>query len=232
MQNDFINCWLLAKDLPRIAKATEDPDLQQLCSLVQDNYKYPVDTVLISADLEVLGHKNANNAMGEGPRGYVAFLQGALDGEVAVDDGAARPVEHQHGPDPETVKRREVSLTPAAPHAHLLDVIHHSLPGMGGLTVFQLDTSAFVDGGTLHISLAVGSGPAEGSFALFGEGQDFMGQVPRPLADAHQVAFGEPQVLHHTFARGQVFQFVAASGPGTPPGTANAFSATVSVTGN
>ncbi len=76
-----MNAWVLAKDLDEISNATNDPDLKRLCGLVREHYKYPVDTVLISSELKVLGHKNVKHAM-IGPVVYEPFLRKGLGEDV------------------------------------------------------------------------------------------------------------------------------------------------------
>ena len=52
LRANFVNVWLLAKDLGAIAERSADPDVAKLCDLIRANYDYPVDCVLISAAAE------------------------------------------------------------------------------------------------------------------------------------------------------------------------------------
>lgn len=75
----FVNSWVLAKELPRIRDALgEDSDLGRLCTLLEENYSYPVDSIVLAPSLEVLGQRDVNVATSTGPKLYLEWLEEIL----------------------------------------------------------------------------------------------------------------------------------------------------------
>jgi hypothetical protein len=128
-------------------------------------------------------------------------------------------------------------------------------PGVGkqSYTVYQIDTRAFTNGGTLIIDLAIGGGESAASFDLFPAGV----QIPtegRPVAslagayDIGQARLGpksvfdrslrdmltrarapEKATLRYSFSTGEVFRLGATGNWGSRAGTSNSFSFKVAV---
>ncbi len=74
-----MSAWVLARDLPALAEAADTPELRALYELLRANYTYPVDSIVISPDLEVMGQMDVSSAY-QSP--YDGFLREALaDGE-------------------------------------------------------------------------------------------------------------------------------------------------------
>ena len=61
LQRDFVNTWVLAKHLPKIAAETEDEFVRKLAEQSYENYLYPVDAQVFSADGELRDHVCAND---------------------------------------------------------------------------------------------------------------------------------------------------------------------------
>ena len=78
MNKDFVNAWVLAKDLPRLAEASSDEDFRKLCATLKQHYTYPVDSIVVSPAGEVLEQRSVEEAMTMEPQDYVAFLASAL----------------------------------------------------------------------------------------------------------------------------------------------------------
>lgn len=85
-------------------------------------------------------------------------------------------------------------------------------PGRGkhGYEITQLDATKFIKGGVLHISITLGSGPAEASFDLYSQGSRISTDgFPNSLAGAHNVPSGGTGRIDYRFDHGSVFQFGA-----------------------
>ena len=78
LRDEFVNAWVLAKELEGIAARSDDEDVALLCSRVREHYDYPVDSVLLAPDLRVLGHVNVHEPAGRDPALYLAFLRAGL----------------------------------------------------------------------------------------------------------------------------------------------------------
>jgi hypothetical protein len=230
LRDQFVNAWLLAKDLDRIANDSGDAEVGELCELIRKSYDYPVDSILISPDLEVVGHVNVNEPAATDPRGYLAFLQKALarvNGEPAAAAGWHEP-EHaaDHGAAHPT--RRALRLSPEQPAGTLLDLVQKRRMGQPSMTFFVIDATAFPKGGTLEIAVQVGSSAAAGKFELCAS-QRGNPSAMAPVETLAAVKPGESGRLVHEFAAGAMFGLAAMPGPESVEGDANAFLATVTV---
>src|SRR5688500_14069430 len=83
LQKGYANAWVLARDLPRLAKETQDPDLRRVYELLSEHYSYPVDSIVIGPDLRLRGQIEVMEAAQAGPAGYLAFLRSSA-GEPAA----------------------------------------------------------------------------------------------------------------------------------------------------
>ena len=72
--------WLLAKDLERIAAASENGDVKRLCRVLREEYLYPVSSHVLSIGegIEHLGALQATG-MNTSVSAYLPFLRSALD---------------------------------------------------------------------------------------------------------------------------------------------------------
>lgn len=232
--------WMLAKDLERVAAASDDPTLKRLCEMLREHYAYPVSSHVLTIGDGGPGsvrHEAAQDVMTGmtwGGLGYVRFLLGPLgedlsdwpqldfseawyvDVEGAFDgDFEALVVPgHEHHPPSERLAGR-LTLMPGTAPGTLLDVFES-----GRRTVHELDATAFAGGGTLEITVTVGGAEAAGSFLLFADG------APEPLAHAGPVLRGERGVVRLAFEEGAVLRLVAT---GAGEGGVNAFLAEVRV---
>lgn len=215
-----MNAWLLAKDLESIAAASEDEDVRTLCRLVRESYDYPVDSVVISPELELLGHRNVHDPAIAEAAGYLAFLREAL-GEAPAsppsDDGHG----HEHGEEGPSDARGTLVLTPQRPAASILDVFH-VVPGDIGVTLFPLDLSAFPEGGTLEIDVRVGTAGGRGTFELLSV--DAAGGFAVAVAQASGIAPGASGRIEHRFGgTGGALLLGARADPEDLEGGTNAF---------
>lgn len=75
LREDYVNAWVLAKHLPRIAAEAEDPLVRALAARAHENYLYPVDSQVYSAAGELLDHACANDLMPDGQARYLELLE-------------------------------------------------------------------------------------------------------------------------------------------------------------
>lgn len=225
LRANYVNAWVLARDLPKIAAGSGDPDVAELCALVQENYGYPVDSVLVSPALEFLGHVNVNEPTAFSPRAYVGFLKRG----VALFHGEPVPAqepafEEESGSAPPPLLR----LTPEKPTASVLDVLRAGAPGEYAIRFHMLDLSAFPRGGTIELHARVGSGAAAGKFELCVPAPDFPDMLT-PAKSLARVERDQEGTLTLDFDAGGRFGLAVMAAEGTEAGLTNAFLASVSV---
>lgn len=229
LRHDFVNTWLLAKDLEGIAAGSEDADVDELCGLIRQNYGYPVDSVLIAPDLSVVGHLNVHEPRAMDPDAYLAFLRrglAAARGEVL----AAEPAEAaMDGPEHGEVQPA-LRLTPAEPTTSVLDVVSRKGFGQMAMSFISIDAQAFPAGGTLELTVRLGVGQATGRFELCAA-QEGNPQMMGPIKTIEQLGRGATKTLVHDFEAGAVFGLAAMAGGDCKEGDTNAFLATVTVRG-
>lgn len=221
----FVNTWVLAKDLETIAARGGDADLTQLCALIRSNYAYPVDSVLITPDLRVVGHVNVHAPDASRPASYVTFLRrglAAARGEE-LEEPAPAPADERPAP-------RSLTLTPDAPTDSILDVVRRSGPGQPGLVFFGLDASAFTTGGTLEVTVRLGGAAAPGKFELCA-GMRGNPHMMAPVRTLEVLQPGATGTLVYEFEQGARFGLAAMTAAGAKEGESNAFLSTVTVRG-
>lgn len=228
LEKHWVNAWVLAKDLPALAKASADPKFRELCSLVRKNYKYPVDTVLIRPTLEVVGHKNANQAMGEGPIEYLRFLRAARGASPMGPRPAERASVSAPGQGaPKTGRAfgkklaKRLVLKPAQPQASLLDVLRVKKGRSPFSGFYQIDVTAFAKGGKLSLDLELRLSEAAASFELCEISRMGGHMVLRPVRKSSLVKRGGKTRIDYSFPTGRVLH-LGARGDGED-GALNAF---------
>ena len=236
LRKDFVNAWVLAKELDAVAAASDDAGVRTLCERIQENYDYPVDSVLLSSDLHVLGHVNVHEPGARSAAGYLGFLRkglAAARGEVAphaepADGPAAKPEAKpsgNHGAAAQRAPREPLRLEPAAPTGSLLEVITKRPFGESSFAFFPIDATAFAAGGTIEIAVRMGGDAASGTFELCVAA----GKGMRPERTLPKVAPNGTGELSLEFGKGARFGLAVKPGPGTAVGECNAFLATVTV---
>lgn len=223
LREDFVTSWVLGQDLERIAAETQDPALRRLCTLLRENYGYPVDTVLVTPGLEVVGHLNANEPETLDPTHY----RNSLARGLALARGEPVPAPEVSAPagDPASQLLRP---TPTAPTASLLDVFRTGPAGEPVLRYVTLDLSAFPEGGALELVARVGaSGPAA-RFELCASapGDPSVTRAERTL---ERLVPGESATLTLAFEPGRAYGLAVLAAPGAAAGATSAFLATVTV---
>jgi hypothetical protein len=238
LQDDFVNSWVLARDLKALAQSSANADFQKLCGLIEANYDYPVDSVLISPELQVLGHVNVNAAVPAGSHGYLAFLNGErADASVGGDDAwvttstQGHSHSHDHSPAGEPLAPSpELVLSPDEPQGNLLDVVRSAPQSQVPFVLYPLDTRAFSNGGVLVIEVEVGTSECAASFELLRMDVDHIPASMYSVASMADVQPGHSRTLKFAFQKGEQFHLLARAANGTLDGSVNAFRAEIQVT--
>ena len=233
---------MLARDLDEVIKLTNDSDIEKLCHLIKENYKYPVDTVLISSELSVISHINVHQTEAIMPNGYFSFLKKGLakigvqiDAQNTQEPGNAditpqEPLGSDKPLDVEATPKSPVGLklTRKQPKGSMLEVVNNN-GNAPGMAMYPIDVDDFADGGTVEINIRLGGGGASVQCELcvpdsqnpqfFVTLQTIPGIVP-----------GKTKVITHKFEKEQKLMLVVKAMPG-PKGQsqANALLATVAI---
>ena len=230
LNESFISTWIRNADLRRLRDANGFGGMPPLARTIVRNkwWRGPVDTWIISPELEAIGHVAVNEYLGDNRRedgtlesqNYHLFLVNSLKGKLP---GFGNTV-----------------LNPEQPSQTILDAFRAAEYGHQDYTVTVIDATAFENGGTLIINLEVGNGKSGGVFHLLGADCKLIfdpdHKYPtRPLFErAIDTVWGDPdeivQMTHH-FERGQFFKLVATAWT-SEKGSVNAFRAKISVETN
>ena len=178
----------------------------------------PVDCLVISPDLELMGRQPINELYGESKRrglryaeGYFTFLVESLEGKQPGLGNVILNNEH--------------------PLQQVLDIFRTPTTGYHDYTVVVIDARAFENGGTLTIDIEVGRAEGAGSFFLFdGNSELSTEKVPKgTLARAWLISPGDTGRITHHFDHGKMFKLGASGRWDNKSGTVNAFQARISV---
>lgn len=218
LADGFVNAWVLARELDAIEAGAADDELKQLCGILRSHYGYPVDSVVVSPTLQLLGHVTAKGPIATDARGYAEWLRRAAAG----DERAAEAFVVPQRPPPEPAP--DVTLRADRPEAEVLDALRQEAFGVPTLRYYTIDATAFATGGRLRIGVRVGRGKAAGRFEL--HAFDSRGAPLDLLTDLAPGGDGE---LTCTFSEGQRFVLLARPGADAVEGDGNAFVATLRV---
>ncbi len=61
LEEQFVNTWIVAKDLAPLAAEAEDEAVRKMAALAESSYLYPVDSQVYSPDGKLLDHACAND---------------------------------------------------------------------------------------------------------------------------------------------------------------------------
>lgn len=221
-----MNAWVLAKELEHIAERSGDPGVERVCELVRTHYAYPVDSVLIAPDLDVLGHVNVQDARALDPRGYLGFLREGLAKARGEPPPGDEPPAHPHAggrPMPPPLR-----LTPESPSGSLLDLVRRATTGGPALRFFAIDATAFEGPIEIELEVRVDGGDLPGRFELCAAPDDDPGLMS-PVATLAQVAPGATDRVSYAFRKGALFGLAVMPAPGVTEGEPSAFLATLTV---
>jgi hypothetical protein len=102
--------------------------------------------------------------------------------------------------------------------------------GKHNYNVVLLDASRFLNGGTIHITITVGTGESETSFDLCPQSLPLPAEgMPNSLAGAHNIHSASGAKINYRFAHGTVFQFGAEGSWNAKPGATNTYSYVIDV---
>lgn len=224
LREDFVCAWVLGRELERIAARAEDPDLVRLCTLLRENNADPVDSVLVTPGLEVVGHLNVHEPSALFPDSYLAFLRRGR----ALARGEPPPEEE---PRPESAGEPGLDVlrpTPEEPTASLLDLFRAGARGERALRYVTLDLSAFADGGEIEFTARVGAAGAAAKFELCATPPGDPG-FSSPVRTLERVAPGTSATLTLTIEPERSYGLAVMAASGTAEGASNAFLASVTV---
>ena len=248
MNENFINAWVLNSELERNPYTKTDIALRRkydfklfdktrpLAQAIEKGWKKhsPADSLVISPKLELMGRLpvNERHPPYNGAKGYLLFLQDALDGklpgfredtsthwntllETAVESGAIKD------------DGLSVVLTREHSEQEVLSVFRTPETDTQGYTVVEIDATAFRDGGVLTIDVWVGEAEVSGSFDLFaGDTTELLSD--NALASIKDIPTNQKEVIKYLFDQGSVFKLTAI-GNANENGKINGFLAKISV---
>ena len=202
----------------------------------------PADSLVISADLDVMGRLPVNERTSpyNGPKGYLLFLQESLDKKrPGLPEPARNPPSTDWNTFLETAVESgaiandglSVVLTREHPKKEVLSIFRAPGQGLQDYTVVEIDTTAFKDGGVLIITLSVGSAESAGSFDLYDAETELPteGAPHGALTSAWDVPANTKGKIEYPFARGKVFKLGATGSWLSEKGKINGFLAEFSV---
>ncbi len=228
LNENYINTWIRTIELKRLLETIGHKQMPPLARTIVSNKwrRGPVDTWIITPELETIGHIPVNDYLGENRRedgtleseNYLLFLKDAL---------AAR-----------LPGLGNIFLTPDQPSQTVLDVFRTPEYGHQDYTVVVIDTTAFENGGTLTIDMELGIDKAYGSFFLLDADHklSFDADNKRPdgtmFDGAHDIGWYDPseigQMMHH-FEKGQIYKLVGMGWASNEKGSVNAYQAKFTV---
>ena len=228
LNENFINTWVRNVELRRMRDSQGFEGMPPLARTIITNKwrRGPVDTWVISPELEAIGHVAVNDYLDNNrcedgtleSENYLLFLTDSLEAKLP---GFGNTV-----------------LTPEQPAQRILDVVRTPEYGHQDYTVVVIDTTAFERGGALIVDIEVGGEKAYGSFHLLDADHKltFDPYYKRPedilLEESHDTGWlgpNETGQMTHRFECGQIFKLVALGWASNEKGSINAFHAKVSV---
>ena len=228
LNENFINTWTRNTELRRMRDSQGFEGMPPLARTIIGHKwrRGPVDTWVISPELEAVGHVAVNDYLDNNRRedgtleseNYLLFLAESLKGKLP---GFGNTV-----------------LTPEQPSQRILDVFRTPEYGHQDYTVIVIDTTAFERGGTLIIDIEVGDEKAYGAFHLLDADHQLTYDAVRKrqgaimLEKSHDIGWYGPcetGQMTHRFERGRIFKLVALGWASNEKGSINAFHARISV---
>ena len=228
LNENFINTWVRNAEIRRLRDTQGFGGMPPLARTIIGHKwrRGPVDTWIISPELEAIGHVAVNDYLNNNRRedgtleseNYLLFLSDSLEGKLP---GFGNTV-----------------LTPEQPSQRILDVLRTPEYGHQDYTVIVIDTTSFESGGRLVVDIEVGDEKAYGAFHLLDADHrlTFDPAHKRPegimLEASHDTGWlgpNETGQITHRFERGQVYKLAAMGWASNEKGSINAFHAKVSV---
>ena len=252
MNENFINAWILNVELERTPSQQKFMGLRRqqgfkpvdktlpLAQAIMKGWKLrsPADSLVLSTELELMGRLPVNERASpyNGAKGYLFFLQEALDGKLpGLREEPSEPQPKDWDTHLENAVEAGVivdtGLSVVLTHEHsekeVLSVFRTSETESQGYTLIEINATAFKEGGVLTIDVWVGESEVSGSFDLFAA--DTTELVPdNALVSVRDIPTNQREVVEYSFNRGQVFK-LGAIGSSSEKGKINGFLAKISV---
>ena len=228
LNENFISTWVRNAELRRMRDSQGFENMPPLARTIIGHKwrRGPVDTWVISPELEAMGHVAVNDYLDNnrredgtlGSENYLLFLADSLKEKLP---GFGNTV-----------------LTPEQSSQRILDVFRTPEYGHQDYTVIVIDMTAFERGGTLVVDIEVGDEKAYGAFHLLDAEHkltyDAAHKRPKGvlLEASHDIGWlgpNETGQMTPRFERGQIFKLVALGWASNEKGSINAFHAKISV---
>ena len=126
---------------------------------------------------------------------------------------------------------KNVVLNDEKPLQEILSVFQTPTGGYQDYNVFEIDTTAFKNGGTLTVNIWIGSAEASGKFVLFASDSELSAEgVPKVvLTSASGIRRGKVGKITYRFEEGTLFKLGVAGNTFNGEGLVNSFLARISV---
>ena len=126
---------------------------------------------------------------------------------------------------------KNVTLNAEKPAQEILSVFRTPTAGYQDYNVFEINTTAFKNGGTLTVNIWIGSAEASGAFILFAKDSKFStdGMPKTALASASGIRRGKAGRITHRFEKGAIFKLGTTGNSFSGEGKVNSFLARISV---
>ena len=228
LNENFINTWIRNVELKRLRDTLGFERMPPMArTIITHKWRRgPVDTWIITPDLEAIGHVPVNDYLGNN-----RLEDGTLESDnylLFLEDSLKRKLPGFGN----------IVLTPDQPSQQILDVFRTPEYGHQDYSVIVIDTTAFKKSGTLTIDMELGDNKAYGSFFLLNADHKltFDAEKKRPdgsmFDGAHDIGWYDPcetGQLTHQFKKGQIYKLVGMGWASNEKGSINAFYAKISV---
>ena len=243
LNENFISVWVSNVELERTPRkqaymARRRKELSKtfdrthpLAKAIMEGWKEhsPVDCLVIAPEYDVMGKLPLNDFFDDcfqtgipEEDAYLKFLEDSLNGKLPgfADETSGAPSSDLN-----------VVLNPEQTEQEVLDILRTPRYGYQDYTVVEIDATAFEAGGTLTISIRVGTAKPGGSFDLFDSNTELptKGIPNEALTSVWDIPSGQIGTIRYCFDEGKVFKLGATGTWFNEKGSINAFQARISV---
>ena len=231
LNENFVNTCVLFRDLSELIEDSEGERVGVFAKTLKENYVGAVDIQVLSPEAEVIMHHPENKLPSRNPaQRYLTQLADVVKGEIGspsqIKGGDPTVASENRG---KLVSKLDLNLHEES--MEVLNVFRGPGDGYQDYTPVEIDTTSFMQGGTLIIDIQVGGGEATGSFDLFDADVELPkeGYPDDALASVWDIPPGDTGQIRHQFVRGQRFRLGATGNWFCEKGNTNAFLARISV---
>lgn len=86
LNQEFINVWILSKNLEPLAKQAASPNIREWAAKLENDYTFPVDSIIYTPDGQKLTNVATNELIWRGDMNteYLKFLESGLKAWVGI----------------------------------------------------------------------------------------------------------------------------------------------------